>query len=535
MALTPLSIDDCRNCTGHRCPRPRSGLGTVLCIEKKASATVRADNMTKHAHTVEKIGGTSMSRSAELLEPLFVRGRTDPYNRIFVVSAYAGITNMLLEHKKTREAGVYARFANASTDRGWSDALDDVMEAMNEAHRNVLDAPGDIRDADHFVRERVEGARSCLIDLQRLCSYGHFRLSQHLQIIRELLSGLGESHSAYVTTLLLRRAGLRARFVDLGGWRDERELTLEQRIEEGMRDLDLSNEMPIVTGYAQCSEGLMSLYDRGYSEVTFSRIAAQTGAAEAIIHKEFHLSSADPKLVGLDKVRKLGHTNYDVADQLSNMGMEAIHPSAAKILRQADISLRVTNVFEPTDPGTLIDDTAATAPQVEIVTSLDVFALELFAHEMVGVKGYDAKILRALTQHEVSIVAKSSNANTITHYVDASLKRVKRVERDLVAAYPTAKVTARSLSVVGVIGRDMKGLNALSRGLIALKDAGIDPVAVQQGPRSVDIQFVLRCEDAEDAVKILHKGLIEEDSPIGAARQNDVSAGAETSDARLVA
>ncbi len=491
--------------------------------------------MTKQIHTVEKIGGTSMIRSAELLQSLFLRGGADPYNRIFVVSAYAGITNMLLEHKKTRESGVYARFANASHDRGWSDALDDVMEAMNEAHRKVLDAPGDIRDADHFVRERVEGARSCLIDLQRLCSYGHFRLSQHLDIIRELLSGLGESHSAYVTTLMLRRAGLHARFVDLGGWRDEREVTLEQRIEEGMRDLDLSSEMPIVTGYAQCSEGLMSLYDRGYSEVTFSRIAAQTGAAEAIIHKEFHLSSADPKLVGAGNVRKLGHTNYDVADQLSNMGMEAIHPSAAKTLRQADISLRVTNAFEPADPGTLIDDTAATAPQVEIVTALDVFALEVFAHEMVGVKGYDATILQALTQHKVSIVAKSSNANTITHYVDASLKRVKRVERDLVAAYPAAQVTARSLSVVAAIGRDLKGLNALGRGLFALKDAGIAPVAVQQGPRNVDIQFVLTREDANEAVKVLHEALIGEDIATKATGEIQTEDRPDKSEPRLVA
>jgi aspartokinase len=96
-----------------------------------------------------------------------------------------------------------------------------------------------------------------------------------------------------------------------------------------------------VTGYAQCAEGLMREYDRGYTEVVFAHLAAQTGAAEAIIHKEFHLSSADPKLVGLENVRKIGRTSYDVADQLSNLGMEAIHPNAAKILRQADVPLRV--------------------------------------------------------------------------------------------------------------------------------------------------------------------------------------------------
>ncbi|MEX1233508.1 MAG: aspartate kinase [Roseovarius sp.] len=481
--------------------------------------------MSKDTHTVEKIGGTSMTRSADLLQPLLLNNGGELYGRVFVVSAYAGITDMLLEHKKSGEPGVYGHFANAENAHGWSDALNHVAEAMNEAHRKVLSAPGDIQAADDFVRERIEGARSCLIDLQRLCSYGHFRLSQHMGIIRELLSGLGESHSAHVTTLLLRTAGVNARFVDLSGWRDECEVTLDERISQAFLDIDITNELPIVTGYAQCSECLMSLYDRGYSEVTFSRLAALTGAAEAIIHKEFHLSSADPKLVGLENVKKLGHTNYDVADQLSNMGMEAIHPSAAKTLRQAGIPLRVTNAFEPADPGTLIDDAPAQSSQVEIVTALDVFALEVFEQDMVGVKGYDATILQTLTRHNVSIVAKTSNANSITHFVEASPKLLKRVENDLVSEYPNASVAIQGLSVVSAIGRDLSGLNALGRGLAALDRAGVELIAVQQGPRNVDIQFVTTREDADTAVRALHEALIEQDNESAPESQDKVVKG----------
>ena len=255
-------------------------------------------------HTVEKIGGTSMSRIRELVDTLFKGGRSasDTYSRVFVVSAFGGITDLLLEHKKSGEPGVYALFASAENDHGWSEKLSRVADAMCDAHADVLDHAGDRAAADGFVRERIEGARSCLIDLQRVCSYGHFRLSQHMAIIRELLSGLGEAHSAFVASLLLRRQGVAARFVDLSGWRDETDVTLDQRIGRALNDIEFSKEMPIVTGYAQCSEGLMREYDRGYSEVTFSRIAALTNAREAIIHKEFHLSSADPKLVGADKV-----------------------------------------------------------------------------------------------------------------------------------------------------------------------------------------------------------------------------------------
>ncbi len=463
-------------------------------------------------HTVEKIGGTSMSRVNELVETLFIGARKgdDLYGRVFVVSAFGGITNLLLEHKKTGEAGVYARFADADTDHGWHDALSRVAEEMRVAHRAVLSHAGDLAQADAFVADRIEGARNCLIDLQRLCSYGHFRLAEHMLQIRELLSGLGEAHSAYVTTLLLQRAGVNARFVDLSGWRDEGDVTLETRISQALEGVDPATEMPIVTGYAQCAEGLMREFDRGYSEVTFSCLAALTQASEAIIHKEFHLSSADPKLVGAGVAQKLGHTNYDVADQMSNMGMEAIHPKAAKTLRQADIPLRVTNAFEPEDPGTLIDDKPAERPAVEMVTGLDIIALEVFEQDMVGVKGYDAAILEVLTRHKVRIVSKTSNANTITHYLDTSLTVMKRVEADLAKRYPNAEISARLLSMASAIGRDLKGLSVLTRGLQAIAEVGLASVGASQGPRNVDVQFIVEREDLKPVITALHGALIEQ-------------------------
>ncbi|WP_268807991.1 aspartate kinase [Roseisalinus antarcticus] len=471
----------------------------------------RADPSWAGQHTVEKIGGTSMSRVRDLLDTLFIGDREDPYNRIFVVSAFGGITNLLLEHKKSGGAGVYAAFANDEEDSGWLTALKTVAEAMAKAHREVLDHPGDLAQADEFVRERVEGARSCLFDLQRLCSYGHFQLSSHMMSIRELLSGIGEAHSAFVTTLLLQRHGVNARLVDLSGWRDEGNLSLDERIRAGLSSVELTEELAIVTGYAQCGEGLMREFDRGYSEVTFATIAALTKAREAIIHKEFHLSSADPKLVGQDRVRKLGHTNYDVADQLSNMGMEAIHPKAAKTLRQADVPLRVTNAFEPHDPGTLIDDKPAETPGVEIVCGLNVVALELFEQDMVGVKGYDSTILEALKRHNVWIVSKTTNANTITHYVQASLKTARRVIADLVEIYPSAEISARSIAIVSAIGRDLSGLKGVTRGLAALEKAGVNVIAVHQTPRNVNLDFVLAAEDRDAGITALHNALISPD------------------------
>lgn len=60
------------------------------------------------SHAVEKIGDTSMSRIHELRDTLINGDRklAALYHRIFVVSVFGGITDLLLKQKKTWEPAV---------------------------------------------------------------------------------------------------------------------------------------------------------------------------------------------------------------------------------------------------------------------------------------------------------------------------------------------------------------------------------------------------------------------------------------------
>ena len=255
----------------------------------------------------------------------------------------------------------------------------------------------------------------------------------------------------------------------------------------------------------------MRTFDRGYSEMTFSRVAVITEAREAIIHKEYHLSSADPNIVGADKVVPLGRTNYDVADQLANLGMEAIHPRAGKGMRQNEIPLRVMNTFEPEHTGTLITgDYVSEKPQVEIIAGAKgVFAVEVFDQDMQGEPGSDRRILDVLSRFKVRFMSKDTNANTITHYVGSTLKHVKRVVKALKEEFPNAEINTRKVAVVSAIGSDMKVPGILARSVKALADEEISILALHQCMRQVDIQFVVDEDDYEKAIVALHGVLIE--------------------------
>ncbi|MFP3976632.1 MULTISPECIES: aspartate kinase [Marinobacter] len=469
--------------------------------------------MTSQLHTVEKIGGTSMSNYEAVRDNIIVgdRNKEDLYQRIFVVSAYGGVTNELLEHKKTGEPGVYALFADAESDWAWGDDLTQLIKFITDINGELFEDPMLKQQADQFITDRIEGVRGCLIDLQRLCSYGQFQLEEHLLTVREMLAGIGEAHSAFNTTLKLQQEGINARFVDLTGWRDTELLPLDEKLKQAFDAVDLSRELPIVTGYAQCKEGLMRTFDRGYSEMTFSRVAVMTDAREAIIHKEYHLSSADPNIVGADKVVPLGRTNYDVADQLANLGMEAIHPRAGKGLRQAEIPLRVMNTFEPEHTGTLITgDYVSEKPQVEIIAGAKgVFAIEVFDQDMQGEPGSDRRILDILSRFKVRFMAKDTNANTITHYVGSTLKHVKRVVSALKDEFPNGEISTRKVAVVSAIGSDIKIPDILVRSVKALAEEKINVLAMHQCMRQVDLQFVVDEDNYEKAIIALHGALVE--------------------------
>ena len=465
-------------------------------------------------HSVEKIGGTSMAATATLFDNVLIAGRSgaDLYNRIFVVSAYAGMTDLLLENKKSGAPGVYGRFVADDDADGWREAMEAVRRALHERNAAMFARPESRAEADAFVDTRIATVASCLDDLARLRAHGRFCVKEQLMTVRELLAGIGEAHSAHSTALLLRDRDVNARFVDLTLWDQDDLSSLDERIREAFAAIDLATTMPIVTGYAGCEGGMVRRYARGYTEMTFSRLAVLTGAREAIIHKEFHLSSADPRLVGEDKARKIGRTNYDVADQLANLGMEAIHPGAGRGLRQTDIPLRVRNTFDREDGGTLVTgDYVSDVPRVEIVTGIrQLQALQFFEQDMVGVKGYDAAILDALTRHRLWIVSKSSNANTITHYLSASADAVKKLIADLQKDYPEAAISAQPVAMISAIGSDISRPGLVPDALRALDDAGIAMIAMQHQIRNVDVQFIVESRDFDAAVRVLHKALIED-------------------------
>ncbi|MFN7857981.1 MAG: aspartate kinase [Acidovorax sp.] len=453
--------------------------------------------------SVEKIGGTSMTAFGDVLRHIVLHDPKHINGRVYVVSAYSGVTNQLLEHKKTGERGIYALFAEGS---GYQDALTQLAVSLKKLNAGYAELGLPLAVADAFIDQRIGQAREYLGAMQHVLASGYLSRKDVLLAAREVLASIGESHSAFNSVEILKANGVNAVLMDLAGFDDNETWTIDERIAQSFKGLQLDDKVVVATGYTKGVEGIMREFDRGYSEVTFSKIAVEVRPAEAVIHKEFHLSSADPNLVGLESAIVVGATNYDVADQLADVGMEAIHPKAAKPMELAGIPIRLKNTFEPDHPGTLITkDFVGERARVEIVTGTDkVTLIEIHDPSMVGTVGFDAGLMNVFCKHDVSYILKATNANSIAHLVWDS-----QVTPELVAELQDGYqvVTIKPSAIVCTIGSNIGIPGVLAKAAQALADAQVNVNCVSQTLRQVNMQFVIEREDYKTAIKALNMAL----------------------------
>jgi aspartate kinase len=431
---------------------------------------------------------------------LYNRTGNELYNRIFVVSAFSGVTNLLLENKKTGEPGVYHRIAKY---QDFHQSIEDLIIKLQGLNKNYVSLGLDLAAADEFIEKRIRDAQHYLDNLANILGSGYVSKEGILQAAREILASIGETHSAWVFTNILQNMGINATLVDLSGFHDHKSYTIDQRIKHTFSNIDFSRTICIVTGYAKGTEGIMREFDRGYSEVTFCKIAVAVEPAEAIIHKEYHLCSADPMLVGVDNCVPVGFTNYDVADQLADVGMEAIHPKASKPLEINNINLRIKNTFEPEHPGTLITkDYVCDSKRVELITgTTKLLIIDIYDPLMVGNVGSDFRIMQVFYNLGISYNFKATSANSISIVIwekDFNKKLIDELE-DLFE-----KVTVEPVAMVCLIGSNIDEPGLLAKAAGALAEQGINIMSAGFALRKVNIQFLIARHDFDKAIIALN-------------------------------
>jgi len=288
----------------------------------------------------------------------------------------------------------------------------------------------------------------------------------------------------------------------------------KHQVREKIEPLLEKGIVPVVTGYiAATQDGVTTTLGRGGSDYTATILGVALAADEVWIWTDVDgLMTSDPKIVPSAKM--LPELSFQEATEMTIFGAKAMHPRALEPAMEDNIPVRIRNVFNPENPGTLIvkEQKIKLGDAVKAITLVkDVALVNVSGAGMVGAPGTAAKVFNILGRDGINIlmISQSVSEANISFVIQRSLleRAVSTLEIALLGRGLIREVTAEDdVCVVAVVGAGMKGTPGVaSRIFTAIARKGINVRMIAQGSSELNISFVVKETDGEAAVREIHE------------------------------
>ena len=265
----------------------------------------------------------------------------------------------------------------------------------------------------------------------------------------------------------------------------------------------------IVTGFiASSTNNETTTLGRNGSNYTASLLANYLDAEELQNYTHVNgIFTANPDFVS--DARKIKELSYSEANELANFGATILHAKTIIPLIEKNINLRILNTFNPDDEGTLI--TAKTS--IEGIKSLSVLdnvtLVNLEGRGLLGRAGVDARIFKALSNHDisVSIISQGSSERGIGLIIDAdkASQAVIALEREFESDFYSQDVNNidinENVSVISIIGIDLSSFHKPFNSLIKNQ---IVPLLFNNTVTGKNVSLVVNRDQLHKAVNVIH-------------------------------
>jgi len=458
---------------------------------------------------VMKFGGTSVATGENIrhVANLIANHASQGYRVVAVISALEGVTDKLIE------AAEQAR-------KGKRDYIHEFKQKLLKEH---LTATKKAIKNKH-MREEVEQILKTAIDELEKVLTGIIYVGELTPKSRDYVLSFGEKLSTPIVWGALRDLGLNAQCYTGGevgivtdsnfGEASPLMNVTKHQVREKIEPLLEKGIAPVVTGYiAATQDGATTTLGRGGSDYTAAILGAALAADEVWIWTDVDgLMTSDPKIV--PKAKMMPELSFQEATEMTIFGAKAMHPRALEPAMEENIPVRIRNVFNPENQGTLIvkEQKIKLGDAVKAITLVkDVALVNVSGAGMVGAPGTAAKVFDVLGRDNVNIlmISQSVSEANISFVIQRSLleKAVSTLEIALLGRGLIREVTAEDdVCVVAVVGAGMKGTPGVaSRIFTAIAKKGINVRMIAQGSSELNISFVVKETDGEEAVRAVHE------------------------------
>lgn len=458
---------------------------------------------------VLKFGGTSVANAQNITLVKDVVSKSKSDKTIVVVSAFGGVTDVLLgtAEKASKQDTTY----KASLKELEARHLSTVKELIPiHAQSTVLSK---VKSELNTLETLLEGA---------------YLIGEITAQLSDKIVSYGELLSSYVICEFFKHQGLNAihansraliKTNDING---KAAVNFEMTYANCKKFVEETNENIIVApGFISSSEnGNPTTLGRGGSDYTAAIFAAAIEAEVLEIWTDVSgMYTANPKLV--KQAKAIPHISYEEAMELSHFGAKVLYPPTIQPVLSKGISIVIKNTFQPEDSGTLITKNknveGKTVRGISHVENIALLSLE--GPGMVGIPGISKRFFEVLSQSEISVVLITQASSEHSICVGISADNIDKAvlivneafEYEIERGKIKPVIAEKDLAIIALVGDNMKSHQGLSGKMFStLGKNNVNIRVIAQGASERNISAVIKKADVKKALNALHEEFFEE-------------------------
>ncbi|HSW47938.1 MAG TPA: aspartate kinase [Candidatus Saccharimonadales bacterium] len=439
---------------------------------------------------IAKFGGKSVA-TAKNIETICRIVKSEIKNKpVIVVSAVSQVTNMLLDLSEADSIGfepIFNRIKDTNfglATQLWAENIPkDVTIYLESCLENVK------KNAKKMDKTKAD-MDSLLMNGELMSSYivacalSHYGIKSQQVVATDLIVTNSEFGSAeFIPGLTVKKT----------------KQIIDPLIKAGI--------VPVITGFLGATEkGEPTTLGRGGSDYSASIIGFALDATEVQIWSDVDgVFTADPRAVKAAKMIK--NISFKEASELAYFGAKILHPSTLRPAMKAGIPVRVMNTMNPKSPGTIIQKESEKNGEIKAITSKkSIKLINLYSEDMLFGKGFLASIFAIFAKHSISVdlvsVSEVSVSVTLDNQDNLQMALKELSEFTAVANIP-------DFGIVSLVGDEIVKIPHIMKRIFAILDEQkIGVKMISLGATDVNISLVIESSKIDEAVEILHEGLI---------------------------
>lgn len=444
---------------------------------------------------VAKFGGTSvadydaMNRSADVV-------LADPNTRLVVLSASAGVTNLLVSLSEGLEAT--ERFVK--------------LDALRKIQFNILER----LQNPNVIREEVERLLENITTLAEAAS-----LATSTALTDELVSH-GELMSTLLFVEILRERNVHAQWFDVRKvmrtsdrfGRAEPDVEMLAELTQQQLAPRLAEGMVITQGFIGSeAKGRTTTLGRGGSDYTAALLGEALHATRVDIWSDVPgIYTTDPRVVSAAK--RIDVIAFEEAAEMATFGAKVLHPATLLPAVRSDIPVFVGSSKDPKAGGTLVCKKTENPPLFRALALRRRQTLvTLHSHNMLHSRGFLAEVFGILARHNISVdlitTSEVSIALTLDTTGSTSTGDTLLTQSLLIELSELCRVEVEEdLALVAIIGNKLSRACGVGKEVFGV----LDPFSIRMicyGASSYNLCFLVPADQAEQVVQKLHQNLFE--------------------------